>query len=418
MERPMPFHIASDIVTYTILFMSLYFEVFLLLTFWEKKGQIREEESWQLIDHPAVTVIVPCFNEENTIRTTVESLLKLNYPKEKLHILIIDDGSTDNTFKVISEFKDISQIQTFQKENGGKYTALNLGLEHTVTDYVGCLDADSFVHPDALKNIMVYFRDPKVMAVTPSLKIHSPNSIIRMIQNVEYNLGIFARKVFSILNAIYVTPGPFSIFRTRVFTELGNYHHAHNTEDMEMALRLQSNHYKIVNAHKAVVYTVGPKTLPKLYKQRVRWTHGFLENIKDYRHLVFNKKYGNLGLFILPLAFVSFFGTIYLVFVIYYGILKFLIKETVRFQTVGFHWSLSNFHFDWFFINTKAISFINALLIVLTLIIIFTGKRMAGVRDRRYMDVVYSLFLYSMIAPLWLIKAFYNTLFGRQSSWR
>ncbi|HZS43017.1 MAG TPA: glycosyltransferase [Candidatus Paceibacterota bacterium] len=409
----------SETITYILLFLTLYWEVFLLMTFLEKKGQIQKEESMILSDFPAVTVLVPCFNEESTISSTIESLLSLNYPKDKLEILIIDDGSTDQTLSVAKKFEIESNVRVYHKENGGKFTALNFGLDLTRTEFVGCLDADSFVHPDALKNLMPYFTDPKTMAVTPSLKIYNPNSsVIRMIQNVEYNLGIFVRKISSLLNAIYVTPGPFSIFRMQVYRDLGRYHHAHNTEDMEMALRMQSHHYRIVNAHKAVVYTVGPKTLPKLYKQRVRWTHGFLENIKDYRHLILNPKYGNLGLLILPLAFVSFFATLYLVLVSYYGLVRIIIKDVIQIQTVGFHPAWQSLHFSWFFVNTATLSIINVLIAFLTLIIIFAGKRLAGVKDRRVMDLVYSFFLYSFIAPLWLTKAFYNSLFSRRTPWR
>jgi cellulose synthase/poly-beta-1,6-N-acetylglucosamine synthase-like glycosyltransferase len=417
MKQLMHFSVFSGVITYILLFFSLYFEVFLLITFWEKRKQIREEESWKLSDFPEVTVIVPCFNEERTIKSTMDSLLSLNYPKEKLHLIVVDDGSTDNTWQIISKYEKIPRMKIFHKENGGKFTALNLGLTHTTTPYVGCLDADSFVHPEALQNIMVYFRDSATMAVTPSLKIHNPNSVIRLMQNVEYNVGIFVRKISSFLNAIYVTPGPFSIFRTRVFAELGPYRHAHNTEDMEMALRLQSNHYKIANAHKAVVYTVGPKTLPKLYKQRVRWTHGFLKNIKDYRHLVLNTNYGNLGMFTLPLAFISFFGSVYLILFSYYGIISTIIREATRLRIVGLHFSA--FHFNWFFVNTEVISMINLLLLSLTLIIIFTGKQLAGVRDRRYfIDLIYSFLIYSLIAPFWLIKAFYSALFSKSPTWR
>ncbi len=411
-------HFVSEGVTYTFLFLTLYWEIFMLVTFWEKRGDIKKEESRKLTTFPGVTVLVPCYNEETTIGGTIQSLLEINYPKEKLNIIIIDDGSDDRTYEVISKFKDVPNIEILRKENGGKYTALNLGLEHAKTEFIGCLDADSFVHPEALQQIMPYFDNPETMAVTPSLKIHNPNSsIMRMIQNVEYNLGIFVRKISAILNAIYVTPGPFSIFRAQVYRDLGNYRHAHNTEDMEMALRLQSNHYKIVNAHKAVVFTVGPKTFHKLYRQRVRWTHGFLENLKDYRFIILNAKYGNLGLMILPLSFISFFATIYLVLISYYAIVQSIISEIVYLQTVGFRPSW-NFHFHWFYVNTATLSFVNILVAGLTLALIIIGKRMAGIRDRRFMDLVYSALLYSFIAPLWLLKAFYNNLFSRSTPWR
>src|SRR3989338_4225250 len=143
------------------------------------------------------------------------------------------------------------------------------------------------------------------MAVTPAIKIHRPDGFIRHVQSNEYNLGIFMKKCFSIIGAITVTPGPFSIFRKEVFDTLGLFREAHNTEDLEIAMRMQKNLYKISNAHTAVVYTVGPPTLRKLFRQRVRWIHGFLANTIDYRSMFFKRKYGHLGVFILPSAIAS-----------------------------------------------------------------------------------------------------------------
>jgi cellulose synthase/poly-beta-1,6-N-acetylglucosamine synthase-like glycosyltransferase len=249
--------------------------------------------------------MVPCWNEAGTLSKTIHSLLNLNYPKDKLKIMIIDDGSTDNTWKVAEKFKNKPQVEMYHKENGGKYTALNFGLSKTTTDLVGCLDADSYVDKDALQNIVTYFQDKETMAVTPSVKVWQPKTIIQLIQKVEYGWGIFLRKMLSYMGALYVTPGPFSIFRREVFDVVGGYKHAHQTEDMELAMRLQTNHIKIANAHNAYVYTVAPATLRKLYKQRLRWTYGFLKNVIDYRFVFFKREYGNLGIFVLPVASLS-----------------------------------------------------------------------------------------------------------------
>ena len=100
----------------------------------------------------------------------------------------------------------------------------------------------------------------------------------------------------SLVNAIHVTPGPFSIFRKEVFDKIGKYKHAHTTEDIEIALRMQKHHMKIENAPDAYVYTNTPKTVKSLYKQRKRWIYGFIQNALDYRGLFFKKKYGTTPL--------------------------------------------------------------------------------------------------------------------------
>lgn len=407
---------------YVFFFAILYFQVFLILTLVENRKSIKTKDAEQklnlLKEFPTVTIIVPIFNEEKTVVKTVLSLLDLNYPKEKLSIMVVDDGSKDNSWGVVQQFQNNPQVLLHKKENGGKYTALNYAIKHATTEYIGCLDADSFVDREALQHIMPYFNNPNIAAVTPSLKIQNPNSILGMVQSAEYNMGIFTRKILSLLNAQYVTPGPFSIFRRDVFKTVGPYKHAHNTEDLEMALRLQDHHLEIRNAHKAIVYTVGPRTLYKLYKQRVRWTGGFIQNTLDYKKMILNPRYGNLGVLILPLAMYSIVCSMIFVF---YNVYQFITKavdkiETVR--TVGFNLSFNNFSLDWFFYNIQTTALLGMFAICVILFAIWYGKRLSGVKDKNSLDFVYFLMIYSLISPLWLITSVYNTIRQRDAAWR
>jgi len=409
-----------NLFIYTSLYLSLFFEVFLLITYLEKRPHMKKESEDRVIEnYPSVTVIVPCFNEEKTIGGTVQSILDLDYPKEKLNIIIVDDGSKDNTFAVAKTFENNNQIKVFHKENGGKYTALNFALEQTTTDLVGCLDADSFVDKMALKRMLQYFDNEEIMAVTPSIKVHNAKSIIQLVQRVEYVWAILIKKMFSYMDAIYVTPGPFSIFRTEVFKKLGLYKHAYNTEDLEMAVRMQNNHYKIANSHTSYVYTVTPKTLKALYKQRLRWTYGFLKNSVDYKHLFFSKKHGNLGLFILPVATISIFTALYFIGNFLYLIANSLVEKVIKIQTIGLNFNFSKFfHFDWFFVNTEPIAIISLILLVTTIILILLSKKMVDGKIRFSLDLVYFLCLYAFIAPLWLGKALYNVAFSVTTTWR
>ena len=413
----------SDTITYVLLFISLYFEVFILLTYVEHRPAMKRENtrnSSKPAYYPSVSIIVPCWNEEFTIGGTLHSLLNLNYPKNKLEIIAIDDGSTDGTWDALQKFTTYPQIKVFHKENGGKHTALNFGLTQSQSELVGCLDADSFVHKDALGTIAHYFEDKNTMAVTPSVKIHTPQTILQMIQSVEYGWGIFIRKILSYLGALYVTPGPFSIFRRTVFAEVGNYRHAHNTEDMELAMRMQAHHMKIANAHNAVVYTVAPRTLPKLITQRVRWTYGFIKNVIDYKFIFFRKQYGNLGIFILPVASVSIITGIY---VISQSVINTLISLSHFIQKIaitGFDFkpSIMNFSFDIFSINTEFVALASGVAFLGTFIMILVSRKMANGKLTFGMDLVYFLTLYTFIAPLWLVKAVYNAIFSIRTTWR
>src|SRR3989338_8265765 len=164
----------SNIIFYILIFFSVYVQVFFLVTFLENRKKIitRNGET-KLARYPTVTIVVPCWNEERTVYKTIRSLLDLNYPKDKVKIFLVDDGSTDGTWNIIRKFEKYPNIKIFKKENGGKYTALNIGLEHLETEFFGGLDADSFADPEALVRIMSYFeKDASIMAVAPSVTVY------------------------------------------------------------------------------------------------------------------------------------------------------------------------------------------------------------------------------------------------------
>lgn len=406
----------SNVIVHILIFISLYFEIFLLVTFFENNEKIKSIKDYTRKNFPSVSVIVPCYNEESVIAKTILSILKLDYPKNKLDILIVNDGSIDNTAKVIEKFSKFNNIRIFHKENGGKYSALNFGLKHVRTEFVGCLDADSFVDSQALKKIMNYFDKKEVMAVTPAIKIYEPKNIIQLIQKTEYLLAILIRRVFSFLDSLLVTPGPFSIFRKEVFDKLGGYREAHNTEDFEIALRMQKNHYKIENAHTAIVYTIAPKTLKALYKQRLRWTYGFIKNIFDYKSLCFKKEYGNLGMFILPASIFFIFSAIYFTGIFLISILNKILDKVVEVQSIGFNF-INAPNLDLFFINTKSVFFLIYILFFFTFILVILGKKISLEKKILSFDMIYYFFIYGLLAPFWLVAATINVTRSKKSNW-
>jgi peptidoglycan-N-acetylglucosamine deacetylase len=410
-----------SIFLYFSLFLALFFEVFLLITYLEVREEIKREDAMIArgpLSYPSVTVIVPCYNEESTVAATVKSILNLDYPRSALSLILVDDGSTDGTWQSLQKFKNHPQVKLLAKENGGKHTAVNLALQSVTTDLVGCLDADSFVTPEALKKIIPYFEDSSVMAVTPSIKIHEPENVLQYIQKTEYSWSIFLRRMLSSLGALYVTPGPFSIFRTRVFHELGGYKKAHLTEDMEMAMRMQKHHYKIVNSHGAHVYTVAPKKLGALVKQRVRWTYGFLNNAFDYKAIFFNRKYGHFGMFIMPIATISAFTSLAMVSRVAVSTLSSAWDGFVRYRAIGFAGDFSFPSFDWYFINTGVLPLVTTTALGLTLLILFLSVKLADGKFKLSKGLFYYLFFYAFLTPLWLTQSLWKTFFRKQISWR
>ena len=411
----------SETIFYILTFLTVYVQIFFLITFLENRKKIVTRNGSTLLkEYPAVTIIVPCWNEENTIYKTVQSIIDLNYPKDKIKVFLIDDGSTDNTLNVINKFSEIPNIEVFHKENGGKYTALNLGLEKTETEFFGCLDADSIADPESLVRIMSYFEnDNSVMAVSPSIIAINSKTFVQKAQKAEYDMvSVYIKKMLGFLGAIHVTPGPFTIFRKKVFDDLGPYKHAHNTEDMEIAYRMQKNYYKIEQCNDAYIYTNTPETVLKLYKQRLRWIYGFINNTIDYRKIIFRKKYGNFSLFTIPAGILSLVAVSYLFIKILYSLGSFIFTSVLKFQAIGFHVNSPSASFDPFFINTQAMFFISIILYFLVLSSMIFGKKMSDGKWGFSISMIYFMIVFSIISPFWLLKAFYNTILSRKPAWR
>lgn len=413
----------SSSFTNVLLFILLYFEVFLIVTFFENYQKIKQERTHGTITlsrYPTATIVVPCFNEEQTVSKTIHSLLSLNYPKESFKIFIVDDGSTDGTWNHLSQYRDHPQITLLQKENGGKHTALNMAIAQSSSEIIGCLDADSFVDKDALLKIAKRFNEqPEIMAITPCIFVHEPQNLLQQIQKAMYTMSTFLRYTFALLGSLYITPGPFSFFRREVFAIVGPYKEAHHTEDLEIALRMQKHGLIIENVYDAAVYTVTPNTFKKLFRQQRRWTYGFIQNAYDYRkEFFFNKHYGNLGLIVLPMATLSIFSVLYFLALSIYQLASVVSDYLTRFHAIGFTFTPPDFSFSLFNINTEALNLLTIAALCTVIFMLLAGKWMMEKRIRISKDLVYFTFLYSFLAPWWIISALWNAIISRKPSWR
>ncbi len=400
------------------LFLALYFEVFLLIAFFENrpKGKTVNEPT----HYPSVTMVVPCYNEQATLQKTVESLLALNYPKDKLEVMIVDDGSSDGTRHIGEALAATHhQVSYIHKPNGGKYTALNLAIEKAQSDLIGCLDADSFVVQDALTEIVKKFEsDPSIMAITPAMKVYRPKSLLELMQSVEYTFGIFYKKMFDNLAALNVLPGPFSIYRKEVFARIGNFRHAHNAEDMEIAFRMHANGLKIVNAHTAFVYTTVPTSVRALLKQRTRWSQGFLQNARDYSYMFFNRRYGHFGVFVLPFGLVGFAAGLFTAGYALYHFLKTVGTNVLNMWFTGIPLQLPQFGtIDLLYLNTSMTTFLSIAALSLIIVAIVLGSRIAQ-NPINLKSLLSYLALFGFLAPLWLARAVWGAALARESKWR
>jgi cellulose synthase/poly-beta-1,6-N-acetylglucosamine synthase-like glycosyltransferase len=312
------------------------------------------------------------------------------------------------------------QIKYFYKENGGKYTALNYAIEHSTSELIGCLDADSFTAPDSLIEIVKKFEnDPEAYGIMPAMKVAEPKSMLERMQAVEYTFGVFYKKMFDNIGGLNVLPGPFSFYRRSVFEKIGLFHHAHNTEDMEIAFRMHANGLKIVNAHHAVVHTSVPKTVRALLKQRTRWSQGFLENSRDYAYMFFNPKYGNFGMLVLPFGVAAFvlglYTTCYLLFTLTQSVVNGALDKWAT--QVPFQFNLASPHIDWFFLNTSMMTFTIIAVMSATLTAIMLGNKIAQGKLTLFSLVSYFA-LFGFIAPMWLARAAWGAVRSRPATWR
>lgn len=325
----------SDLFLLVIYAICLYLTMFWLLVLLDKN---KEKKPNPLRRYPIVSVIVPAYNEEASIAATINSLLNLDYPKDKLDIIVVNDGSTDKTSEIVMKIaKENKCVTLINQPNQGKGKSMNNALKIAKGEFFACLDADSFVEPNALKKILPYFEDKEVGSVLPLLKVKNPRKLVERIQWYEYLINMFYKKLMGNLDCVHVTPGPFATYRTDLIKSLGGFDEHNLTEDLEIALRLQKNNYKIIQIMNAVVYTIPPDSFKGLYKQRNRWYKGSIYNTFRYRDLLFNKKYGDFGVMKMPMIIISGLIAVIVLLKLSYDYFKPLVR---------FFFHLGYIHFD------------------------------------------------------------------------
>ncbi len=407
------------IIVYISTYLGLFATTFYALSFISdrKKPKLLFKDD----ELPNVSVIIPAYNEEKTIERTIKSLLESDYPKDKFEVIVIDDGSKDETLKKAKKFEN-EGVKVFHKDNGGKGTALNLGIKKSKGEIVFTMDADTLVNKKSLKKMVRYFKNPKVMLVGPAIVTYKPKNLWQRIQHVEYLLGLFLRKAFSSLNAIYVTPGAFSAYRKSFFEKYGGFDEKNITEDLEIALRIQFNHYKIENCPDAPVYTIPPSKFVDLLKQRRRWYVGLIRNCLKYRRM-FSKEYGDLGLFVMPVAWISIFLAI---FVTAYFIVKTLLKiksELIFLNSVNFNLNVFSINiyaierFLFLLFTKPTMIFIFFFLIVLSAYLFYATKKI-GRHNQLIVNVPIYFMFFALLFGFWWILSFVYFIFNRKVGWR
>jgi cellulose synthase/poly-beta-1,6-N-acetylglucosamine synthase-like glycosyltransferase len=233
---------------------------------------------------PRVAIIMPVFNEEAVIDAAVQSVLALDYPA--FDVIVVDDGSTDRTLERASALAGRygqTTVQVLHKSNGGKASALNAGIAAARASFVLCMDGDSRLAPDTLRQAMRHFVDPRVGAVAGNVKVVNRVNMWTRLQALEYIEGLnMARRAQGFLHAVNIIPGPIGVFRRDMVVGLGGYHDDTFAEDADLTVRILTAGWHIVYEDRAVAFTEAPERYLDLVKQRYRWTRGILQTLRKH----------------------------------------------------------------------------------------------------------------------------------------
>lgn len=413
---------ALKVVLWTAYFVSLYFAVFWLLVLLENRPKRRQNRLGRL---PFVSIVIPAYNEEKKIRPTIESVLNLDYPKERYEIIVVNDGSKDNTEKVtreiINEYKDFS-IRLLSQKNKGKGAALNNGLKKSKGEYFVCLDADSYVSKDALRKILPNFTN-NVAAVLPLLKVSRPKTLLQKMQWLEYIVNMFYKELMSKLDCVHVAPGPFSVYKKSILQKVGGFDENNLTEDLEISLRLQKHNYRIVQLLNTDVYTIAPASFKELYKQRNRWYKGSVLNAITYRKMMFNRNYGDFGIIQMPTIIISgLIAMVILVSLAYYMLrpqIEYIYNLSfINFDLITLLQNLS-MSFHYLDINYTTMLLVGIMLLISLTIIVKAHKKTneKGItRHGIFSFIAYLAFYFFILGIVW-IGILFDFVRGKKQRW-
>ena len=254
------------------------------------------------LDRPKVTVgvVVPAFNEEKVICKTLDSLLASSW--SDLSILVVDDGSTDDTVRILRErYAGEPRIQVLTKSNGGKSEALNLGIAALDSDIIIALDADTIFLPDTVSNLVRSFDDPQIAAVAGNAKVGNRINLLTRWQALEYIIAQnLDRRAFERLNCITVVPGAIGAWRREVVLEVGGFGTDTLAEDADLTLRIIRAGHRVVYAEDAIALTEAPADIRSFLKQRFRWMYGMMQTAFKHKDALLGSKLNSVGLIALP----------------------------------------------------------------------------------------------------------------------
>jgi len=253
--------------------------------------------SWGPTVTRPVTVIVPAYNEKECIANTLKSLAKSTHPIE---IIVVDDGSEDNTSE-IAESLGMPNVRVIRQENAGKPAALNNGVRNASYDIVVMMDGDTVFEPDAVHQLVQPFADPEIGAVAGNAKVGNRNTVIGAWQHIEYVMGFnLDRRMYDLLRCMPTIPGAIGAFRRDAVLQVGGMSEDTLAEDTDITIAMHRAGWRVVYQEHAKAWTEAPGSLKQLWSQRYRWSYGTMQALWKHRKSLTDKgpsgRFGRVGM--------------------------------------------------------------------------------------------------------------------------
>ena len=235
---------------------------------------------------PRVTVIIPCFNEEKVIESSVKRILESTYPY--LDVIVADDGSKDATSAIVAAaYGTNPRVKLMTMVNGGKAKALNRALAQATGEIIVALDADTQFERETILRLVRWFTDDRIGAVAGNAKVGNKVNLVTKWQAVEYTTAQnIERRALTRFDAIMVVPGAVGAWRREALEDVGGYPENTLAEDQDLTIAIQRKGWKVAYDEDAVAWTEAPETFAALSKQRFRWSYGTLQCLWKHRAIV------------------------------------------------------------------------------------------------------------------------------------
>jgi peptidoglycan-N-acetylglucosamine deacetylase len=375
--------------------------------------KLRPDKAVMSDPEPAVSVLIPAYNEEGVVVQTIKSVLASDV--KSLRVIVVNDGSVDNTGPLLdASFGNDSRVRIIHQVNRGKAAALNRALSEAGTAIVVTIDADTEVEPDAIRKLLRHFSDPTVGAVAGNVKVGNRSRWLTRWQALEYITSQnMEKRAFDLLNCITVVPGALGAWRKEAIEAAGGITADTVAEDADLTIGIRRLGWRISYDEEAIAWTEAPETANILIRQRFRWTFGTLQSFWKHGDTLFRPKYSTLGWVALPNIFVfqivlplispiidlMFFGSILL-----WGLAQFRITKLPQLWTTA----------D---VEKSVIFFLGFLLIdVLTCVVAFALEKKED--WTLLVPVLLQRFYYRQLMYVVLFRSVKEAVSGRPVGWR